>query len=91
MDIHTLTPIFKALSDENRLAILKLLLSLHPDEVSCQTILDRFPLAQPTLSHHLIKLVAAKILTVRKAGTSHFYTINLEFLKTHGIDIQNNS
>ena len=78
--------LFKALSDETRVDIIKYLLS-NGKELSCQELLDKFPLSQPTLSHHFNKLIDANVLKVRKEGTSHFYSIDNDYLKNFGIDI----
>ena len=78
--------LFKALSDETRVDIIKYLLS-NRKELSCQELLDKFPLSQPTLSHHFNKLIDANVLKVRKEGTSHFYSIDNDYLKNFGIDI----
>ena len=78
--------LFKALSDETRVDIIRLLLS-NGRELSCQELLNKFPLSQPTLSHHFNKLADANILKVRKEGASHFYSIDREYLKNLGIDM----
>ncbi|MBI2051999.1 helix-turn-helix transcriptional regulator [Candidatus Roizmanbacteria bacterium] len=81
-----LADIFKALSDPTRVSIVRKLLS--EKEVSCQMLRTQFSLSQPALSHHFNKLIDANIITVRKNGTSHFYSINKIYLKNLGIDIQ---
>lgn len=78
--------LFKALSDETRVDIIRHLLN-NGKELSCQELLDKFPLSQPTLSHHFNKLIDASILKVRKEGASHFYSIDNQYLKNLGIDI----
>lgn len=78
--------LFKALSDETRLDIIRHLLS-NGKELSCQELLNRFPLSQPALSHHFNKLVDADILRVRKVGASHFYSINSQRFRKLGINI----
>lgn len=78
--------IFKALSDETRISIIKHLLGKK--ELSCQDLLNNFSLSQPTLSHHFNKLIDAKILNERKEGVSHIYSINHKYLKDLGINIQ---
>ncbi len=79
--------LFKALSDETRVDIIRHILH-NGKELSCQELLDKFPLSQPTLSHHFNKLIDASVLKVRKEGVSHFYCIDKEYLKNLGIDIQ---
>ena len=77
--------VFKALSDETRIDILRHL--LVEKEIACKELLDKFPLSQPTLSHHFNKLIDANVLKVRKEGASHFYSIDNDYLKNFGIDI----
>ncbi len=77
--------VFKALSDETRIDILRLLLGKK--EIACKELLTNFPLSQPTLSHHFNKMIDAHILNERKEGVSHIYSINYQYLKKLGIDI----
>ena len=78
--------VFKALSDETRIDILRHLLGKK--ELSCQELLNNFPLSHPALPHHFNKLIDANILNERKEGVSHIYSINYQYLKELGIDIQ---
>lgn len=78
--------LFKALSDETRIDIIRYILN-NGKELSCQELLDKFPLSQPTLSHHFNKLIDINILKVRKVGASHFYSIDNQYLRKLGIDI----
>ena len=79
--------LFKALSDETRVDIIRHLLN-NGKELSCRELLDKFSLSQPTLSHHFNKLIDANVLNERKEGVSHIYSINYQYLKELGIDIQ---
>ena len=78
--------IFKALSDETRIDIIRHLLGKK--ELSWQGLLNNFSLSQPTLSHHFNKLIGANILNERKEGVSHIYSIKYQYLKELGIDIE---
>lgn len=82
-----LVKLFKALSDETRISIVKFILN-NGKELSCQKLLSKFPLSQPALSHHFNKLSDANILKVRKEGASHFYSIDNKYLKNLGIDMR---
>lgn len=82
---HT-TRVFKALSDNTRIEILRHV--VREREIACQELMKRFPLSQPTMSHHFNKLVDAGILNNRKDGVLWFYTLNYPFLKSIGIDIK---
>ena len=81
-----ITKIFKALSDDTRIAILRHI--MNEKEIACQELMKRFPLSQPTMSHHFNKLVDAGILNNRKEGVLWFYTLNEKYLKQVGIDIK---
>jgi ArsR family transcriptional regulator len=64
--------IFKALSDENRIRILKL---LHNGEMCACKLLDALNISQPTLSHHMKILCDAGIVNGRKEGKWMHYSI----------------
>lgn len=64
----------KALADPVRLSMLQKIYS--EKEISCSRLLEDSHLSQPTLSHHLSKLYAARLITMRKEKTSHIYGIN---------------
>src|SRR5436190_22244098 len=81
-----LAKIFKALSDDTRIDILRHV--VKEDEIACQDLMKRFPLSQPTMSHHFNKLVEAGVLNKRRDGVSWFSTLNIEFLLKLGIDIE---
>ena len=57
--------VFKALSDENRIRILKL---LHGGEMCACKLLEALNISQPTLSHHMKILCDAGIVNGRKEG-----------------------
>lgn len=80
-----LTKIFKALSDDTRIDILRHV--VKEEEIACQELMKRFPLSQPTMSHHFNKLVDAGILNNRRDGVLWFYTLNTELLSKVGLDI----
>lgn len=81
-----LLTIFKALSDDTRIDIVKMLAS--KDEFSCQDVSKKFDLSQPALSHHFSKLLGAEIILDRKEGTQHFYRVNWPLLRSVGIDLK---
>ena len=65
--------IFKALCDENRIRILKLLRS--GEKCAC-LLLDDLQITQPTLSHHMKILCNSKIVVGRKEGKWTYYSIS---------------
>lgn len=64
--------LIKALADENRLAILKLLLT--GEKCGC-ILLQELNITQPTLSHHMKLLCDAGIVKGRKEGKWIHYSI----------------
>ena len=64
--------IFKALSDENRIRILKM---LHSGEKCACKLLEALQISQPTLSHHAKILCDAGIVRGRKEGKWVHYSI----------------
>lgn len=67
--------IFKALCDENRIRILKL---LQGGEKCACVLLDDLHITQPTLSHHMKILCDSDIVVGRKEGKWMHYSISLD-------------
>lgn len=57
--------LFKALSDDNRLKILELL--IQGETCGC-TLIDKLPITQPTLSYHLKTLTEAGLTKAYREG-----------------------
>lgn len=72
MDI-SLTEIFKVLSDENRLKIVK---ELAKESLCANELLDGLGISQPTLSHHMKILTDAGLVQPRKQKTQVYYDLN---------------
>ena len=70
--------IFKALSDENRILILKQL--QKGEKCGCE-LLEELNIAQPTLSHHMKILCACHIVKSRREGKWLYYAINCDGIK----------
>ena len=70
--------IFKALGDENRIRILKMLRS--GEKCACK-LLEELNISQPTLSHHMKILCDAGIVTGRKEGKWTHYAICCDEVK----------
>jgi hypothetical protein len=83
MDIEELTmkplehadllTVLKAVADASRLKILGL---LSQRELSVGAIAHELALSEPTISHHLSRLVEVDFVSVRHAGTSRIYSLN---------------
>lgn len=67
--------IFKAIGDENRVRILKLLLT--GEKCAC-VLLDSLKISQPTLSHHMKILADAGLVVGRREGKWTHYSISPE-------------
>ena len=65
--------ICKALGDENRVQIIKMLTG---GELCACKILDAFNITQPTLSHHMKILTECNLVNARKEGKWTYYSIN---------------
>ena len=75
MNERNMVAIFKALGDENRIRILKL---LHSGEKCACKLLEELNISQSTLSHHMKILCDAGIVTGRKEGKWMHYSICCE-------------
>ena len=64
--------IFKALGDENRIRIMKLL--GNEEKCACK-LLEALNISQPTLSHHMKILCDCALVTGRKEGKWMHYSI----------------
>ena len=67
--------IFKALADETRLKIVKMLFS---GELCACKILENFKITQPTLSYHMKTLCDSGLVEGRRDGAWMKYSINMD-------------
>jgi ArsR family transcriptional regulator, arsenate/arsenite/antimonite-responsive transcriptional repressor len=67
--------LFKALADPHRIRIVNLL-ATSPDPVCVCEFTGPLGLSQPTVSHHLKKLVQAGLLQREQRGTWAYYSLN---------------
>lgn len=75
MEEKKIATVFKALCDENRVRILKLLIT--GEKCAC-ILLDDLQITQPTLSHHMKILCDSGIVTGRKEGKWIYYAISAQ-------------
>lgn len=73
MEIKAALSAFAALSQENRLEALQLLVKAGPRGVSAGDIGEALGLAAPTMSFHLKELAGAGLISARKEGRRVFY------------------
>jgi hypothetical protein len=64
---------FKALADESRMKILRL---LNQGEKTVGDLAERVQLGEPTVSHHLTRLREVGLVNLRMAGNQRFYRLN---------------
>src|SRR5438445_106268 len=67
-DAHDrLVAVFRALGDATRFEIFRLI-AAQPEPICVCDVVDRFPVSQPTISHHLKVLRDAGLVTVARRG-----------------------
>ena len=69
---------FKALSDETRQSILKM---LEQREMCVREIVGGFDVSQPTISHHLDILKRTGLIVSKRKGQNIFYSLNRDWFK----------
>ncbi len=74
-DHKSAVKLFKALADENRLEIMRL---LQGGEKCGSVLLEALEITQPTLSHHMKILCDAALVEARKQGTWMYYSLSEE-------------
>ncbi len=79
--------VLKAIADDTRYEIVLFLAGKKV--ASCKDISQKFPkLSQPTMSHHFKILKDAGILAVEKRSTENTYILNIDAIKSIGIDLR---
>jgi DNA-binding transcriptional ArsR family regulator len=73
METKDALPAFAALSQENRLDALRLLVRTGPRGIAAGALGEALGLAAPTMSFHLKELAHAGLVTSRKEGRHVFY------------------
>lgn len=66
--------IAKALADPTRSRMVQEIRAAG--ELTCSCMCNRFPLSQPTISHHVKTLEAAGVIHVRRAGQFHILSLD---------------
>ena len=78
MDTMNVVKIGKALSDENRVKILQVL--MDGEKCGCK-LLEAFEITQPTLSHHMKILCDSGLVDARKDGKWSHYSVNRDVVR----------
>lgn len=83
-DEQTIT-ILKALADPTRLKIIRQLVC-ESAGTPCSKVRGQSSLSQPTMSHHISKLVEAGLVHEHKDGKEKVYELNKSLFQDHGLD-----
>jgi|GEM_PF-342167 len=89
MEQQTVTDVFKALSDDARISIVRVLAQSDVPVSNCDIVAKcqaLSSLSQPAVSHHFNKLVRAGIVKEQRQGTQKTYLLSHETLTSAGID-----
>jgi ArsR family transcriptional regulator len=73
--------IAKALADPRRFQILETIANCR--EVGCQRLCEQFPVAQPTMSHHLKELARAGLIEPWREGQFVFYRFRADVMREY--------
>lgn len=74
-DAERIAGLFKALADPTRLRLMSHVAAQGCDSVCACDLIDVLDISQPTISHHLKKLVDAGLLTREQRGRWAHYTV----------------
>ena len=88
MELKQVEKISKALSDVNRLKLLQYMQN-NQGKVECTKACKLLNLAQPSISHHVKKLVEAGLINKHKIGRNYNYTLNHEVWDNYMLRLQN--
>jgi len=80
-DMADYADMFAAMGAEQRLQIMRLLLSAHPKGMVVGDVLAELHIAPSTLSHHLEKLKHEGLVSVRRDSKFLWYSANTEALQ----------
>jgi len=90
MDPNQFQRIAKALADPRRFEIFEEM-AASADELACGRIVERFPVTQATVSHHLKELTDAGLIEIRPEGQFRYCRARLDVLKEYIQELQRRS
>ncbi|MEP2279622.1 winged helix-turn-helix domain-containing protein [Maribacter sp.] len=88
MELIQVEKISKALSDVNRLKLLQYM-QKNQGKVECTKACNLLDLAQPSISHHVKRLVEASLINKHKIGRNYSYTLNHEVWDNYILRLKN--
>ena len=87
MDPNQFQRIAKALADPRRFEIFEEM-AASADELACGRIVERFPVTQATVSHHLKELTDAGLIEIRPEGQFRYCRARLDVLEQYIQELQ---
>jgi ArsR family transcriptional regulator len=87
LDHERFARIAKALADPRRFQILAKIANCR--EVGCRRLCEQFPVAQPTMSHHLKELARAGLIEPWREGQFVYYRFRAEILREYLTALEN--
>jgi ArsR family transcriptional regulator len=87
MDAAQFQKIAKALADPRRFEILEVIASAG-DELCCGSVVECFPVAQATVSHHLKELTGAGLVETRADGQFKYLRARPDVLSEYVRELQ---
>ncbi|HKS40637.1 MAG TPA: metalloregulator ArsR/SmtB family transcription factor, partial [Blastocatellia bacterium] len=87
MDSKQFQRIAKALADPRRFEILEVIASAG-DDICCGTVVECFPVAQATVSHHLKELTEAGLIETRSEGQFKYLRARPDVLTEYVNELQ---
>jgi len=87
MDAKQFQRIAKALADPRRFEILEVIAS-SGDDICCGTVVECFPVAQATVSHHLKELTGAGLIETRSEGQFKYLRAQPDVLAEYISELQ---
>src|SRR5262245_41007017 len=90
MDENQFQRIAKALADPRRFEIFEEM-AASPDEMVCGQIVERFPVTQATVSHHLKELTDAGLIEMRPEGQYRYCRVRLDVMREYIRELQRRS
>jgi ArsR family transcriptional regulator len=87
MDASQFQKIAKALADPRRFEILEVI-SAAGDDLCCGAVVERFPVSQATVSHHLKELADAGLVETRSEGQFKYLSARPEVLAAYIAELQ---
>jgi ArsR family transcriptional regulator len=87
MDAKQFQRVAKALADPRRFEILEVIAS-SGDDICCGTVVECFPVAQATVSHHLKELTGAGLVETRAEGQFKYLRARPDVLAEYISELQ---